>query len=337
MPRSLACALVIALPCLLSNPHAAAQDIIVGQVLDQSGLGREISRDYFAGAKVYFDHTNAQGGVNGRRIVQKTRNDEGNPAKTAKLTTDLIEIDSVDVLFGYTGDANIQAAAATPAFIKSGIALVGAVSDVASSSRPDDHIYFTRATYAEEAKRIVGHFRSSGMTKFAIAFTPDAFGREFRTIMVDTLKKHGLAAVSETAHSSDSSDVRAVARKVLAKKPQVVVMLTDTLPAATFVKAFREFDQGAVLVGTSLINARALLELAGPTIAHGVVPYDYHFRLCPSRTSIQGISCPTRSSLSPTTSTHCARPRAAGRCRVRSCSPKMRFSRPWASSTAATP
>lgn len=64
--------LVVAMP-------ATAQDIVVGQVIDQTGLAREISRDYFAGAKVYFDDVNSKGGINGRKILQLVRNDEGDP------------------------------------------------------------------------------------------------------------------------------------------------------------------------------------------------------------------------------------------------------------------
>jgi ABC-type branched-subunit amino acid transport system substrate-binding protein len=109
------------------------------------------------------------------------------------------------------------------------------------------------------------------MRQFALVYTPDEFGKAFRGTMTDELKTGGLAMPTETALPADSQTVGAVARKVLAGKPQVVVLLTDALPAATFIKAYRDLDPGAIIVGTSLINARALIELAGPNLAHGVV------------------------------------------------------------------
>jgi ABC-type branched-subunit amino acid transport system substrate-binding protein len=271
MHRTTVYALFSALLSLALSLPVAAADIVIGQVLDQSGLGREISRDYFAGAKVYFDHINAQGGINGRRLSLKTRNDEGIAAKTVQLTAELVERENADVLFGYVGDANVTAAVTSPAFVRSGIALIGAVSGVAVGAAGADKVYFTRTTYAEEARRIIEHFRGTGISNFAIVYTPDDFGRSFRAVLVDSLKNNGLAALSDTAIPADSQAMAAVAARVVAKRPQVVVLLTDTLPAAAFIKAYRELDLGAVLVGTSLINARALLELAGINIAHGVV------------------------------------------------------------------
>jgi ABC-type branched-subunit amino acid transport system substrate-binding protein len=262
---------LLAAASLLNMKAAPAQDILVGQVLDQSGSARELSRDYFAGAKVYFDYTNSRGGINGRKIALKTRNNEGSSEKASQLTTELIDKDKVDVLFGYVGDSNVKAAATSPSFVKSGIALVGAVSGIAADGYVGTNVYFTRASYAAEATRIVEHFRGTGMSSFAIVFAPDGPGMAFRTAMVETLKKNGLTPKSETPLSADSRAVDSVARTVYASKPQVIVMLTDALPSATFVKAYRELDQGAVIAGTSLVNSRALIELAGPGAAHGVV------------------------------------------------------------------
>jgi ABC-type branched-subunit amino acid transport system substrate-binding protein len=140
-----------------------------------------------------------------------------------------------------------------------------------SRGQVDENVYFTRATYAAEAGRIVEHFRDIGMSNFAVVFSADEFGRNFRTAFVSILKNSGLTALSETAIAADSRAVGAVARTVFASKPQVVILLTDALPAASFTKAYRALDPGALLVGTSLINPRALVELAGPGPAHGVV------------------------------------------------------------------
>ena len=57
--------------------HASGNEIIVGQLFDQSSAWIEAGRDYAAGAKTYFDLTNSEGGVNGKRIVYVTRNSNG--------------------------------------------------------------------------------------------------------------------------------------------------------------------------------------------------------------------------------------------------------------------
>lgn len=248
---------------------AAAQDIVVGQVLDQTGLAREISRDYFAGAKVYFDDVNLKGGINGRRIVQLVRNDEGDPKKTAQLTAELIERDHADVLFGYVGDANLRAASSDPAFRKSGIALVGAVAGGELDGR--NNVYLTRTTYADEARHLIDYFGGIGMRRFAVLHAQSESGEALRDALVGMLKRDGLAPVRDVSIRADSLDVAAAAQKVFASRPQVVILLADTLPSAAFIKIYRALDPAAMLTGTSLINHRALLEFLGPGIANGVL------------------------------------------------------------------
>lgn len=80
--------------CLLFTGHsgsARADEIRIGSVVDQSGLQSDVSRDYLAGARTYFDQINLLGGINGRKINLIVKDDEGVMANTVKLTRELIE------------------------------------------------------------------------------------------------------------------------------------------------------------------------------------------------------------------------------------------------------
>jgi ABC-type branched-subunit amino acid transport system substrate-binding protein len=58
------------------------------------------------GAKAYFDHVNARGGVHGRRIEYRYYDDAYNPAQTVQLTRRLVEQDRVFAVFNSIGTAN---------------------------------------------------------------------------------------------------------------------------------------------------------------------------------------------------------------------------------------
>jgi branched-chain amino acid transport system substrate-binding protein len=58
------------------------------------------------GAKAYFDHVNAGGGVNGRKIVFRFYDDGYDPARTVQLTRQLVQQDGVFAVFGSVGTAN---------------------------------------------------------------------------------------------------------------------------------------------------------------------------------------------------------------------------------------
>jgi branched-chain amino acid transport system substrate-binding protein len=58
------------------------------------------------GAKAYFDHVNARGGVHGRKIEYRYYDDAYNPAQTVQLTRRLVEQDRVFAIFNSVGTAN---------------------------------------------------------------------------------------------------------------------------------------------------------------------------------------------------------------------------------------
>ena len=65
--RRVAAALVFAI-CVHPFDGVGAADLRIGIVLDQNGITADAGRDYIAGARTWFDHINAAGGINGRRI-----------------------------------------------------------------------------------------------------------------------------------------------------------------------------------------------------------------------------------------------------------------------------
>jgi branched-chain amino acid transport system substrate-binding protein len=249
---------------------SSATDIVIGQVADQSGLNLEASRDYIAGAKIYFDFVNSQGGVNGHRLVLRTKDDGGVPERTVALTRDLLDIDHAQVLFGYIGDATVSALAASHILKEAGVALVGALAgeDIGDADEP---LYFIRASYRDEVDRVVTYFAKLGIKRFAMIrlSTPFAMGaqRAFRT----SLRASSMQLVVDDIMAADGNDAIRVAKKVYDGHPQVVVVIGDTIAVGNFVRAYRPLDQGGSVVALSTVNHDALLQLVGPNLAYGTL------------------------------------------------------------------
>lgn len=53
-------------------------------VADEFGINAGLGKDYITGARTYFDHTNARGGINGKRISLVVKDDAGDPANTVR-------------------------------------------------------------------------------------------------------------------------------------------------------------------------------------------------------------------------------------------------------------
>ena len=101
---------LVAAPYLGSVALAqSGERIILGQSAAFTGPAAQLGIQFNAGAKVYFDQVNAQGGV-GRRLIDLRNMDDGyEPDRCAENTKKLVA-DDVFALFGYIGTPTSLAA-----------------------------------------------------------------------------------------------------------------------------------------------------------------------------------------------------------------------------------
>ena len=167
-----------------------AADIRVGIILDQNGINADTGRDYVAGAKTWFDHINATGGVNGRRIQVIVKDNEGTPLNAVKLTRELIDQDKVDALFGYVGDDSLIAVAEDARFRAAKMVLFAPLSG-AEIGMSSDAIVFVRPTYKDEVRHAIRHFGQLSVSRFTVVYLDNNFGRGISTEIRTQLNADG--------------------------------------------------------------------------------------------------------------------------------------------------
>ena len=259
-------ALAAAMPVL----PAPLADIVIGQVADQSGESADVSRDYVAGARTYFDAVNARGGVRGRRIVLLVRDDGGDPARSSALSRELVDRDRVLALFGQVGDTPVAAVAKSEAFRRGGVALFAPLAGI-DAGASGDQLFFVRPTYETEAARIVEWFRGLGMTRVALVRGKSDYGTSLRRAVGERLRESGVEIVTDATLDGDGRDALNVAQHVAAAGPQFVLALADTITVGHFIRAFRPLASGTFVVGLSNISHQTLLEFAGARLATGTL------------------------------------------------------------------
>ncbi|MCY7388819.1 MAG: ABC transporter substrate-binding protein, partial [Burkholderiales bacterium] len=255
---------------LIPFTSTCAADIRVGVVLDQNGVNADTGRDYIAGARTWFDHINASGGVNGRRIQVIVKDDEGVAANAVKLTRELIDGDKVEALFGYVGDESLSAVSTDVRFSASRTVLFAPLSG-AEIGTAADSIIFLRPTYKEEVRHAIRHFGQLSVSKFAVVYMDNSFGRGINTEVRTQLNAEGNKPIAEIAIPLALTGLPALARKALDQKPQVIVITADTIATAEFVKQVRSLDINAQIVTLSTVNHRTLMELAKKDFATGTM------------------------------------------------------------------
>jgi len=240
----------------------AQAPVKLGQSIDLSGPLGDLGQAMQEGAQVCFAAVNAQGGVNGRKIVLETL-DDGYDAKRAlaNATTFLGNKDTF-ALFNCMGTPMVEAM--LPKVLESGIPFFAPMTG-AKLARPKGvrNILNIRASYSDEAEQMVQHLSTIGTKRIAVAYQNNSFGKEVLDHVRTALEKQQLKPVETATVESSGADAAAASSKLAQVAPETVIVALAGKPALDFIKAFRAQRRGTPLYAFSVIGAAATLRAIG--------------------------------------------------------------------------
>src|SRR5687767_5682396 len=228
MIRRLSLLLSIAL-AVVAGP-VRAQDgvtdktIVIGQSAAFSGPAAQLGIQLRAGAKLWIDHVNSTGGIHGRQIELRTRDDKYESALAAENTKKLIAEDRVFALFAYVGTPTSQAS--IPIFTEARVPFVGAFTGAELLRAPfNRYIFNVRASYYDETEAIVEHLYRIGARKIAVFHQADSYGQAgldgtTRALTKRNLKVHSLGTVER-----NTTNVAEAVKSIDGSQPDAVVMI----------------------------------------------------------------------------------------------------------------
>ena len=256
---------------LVAGFHPArAQDdrIVLGQSAAFTGPAAQLGIQFHAGAKLYFDQHNAQGG--GRRNIEIRQMDDGyEPDRCAANTKKLID-DDVFALFGYIGTPTSVAALplATRARVPFFAPFTGAMALRDPFSRTTFHV---RASYNDETALIVKQLTSLGLKKIAVFYQNDAYGKAGLDGVTLALAAQNLKPVAQATVERNSVDVAAAVTALTAAAPDAVVQISAYKSCAAFIRAARKAGYGGTYYNVSFVGTQALADELGKDGAGVVV------------------------------------------------------------------
>lgn len=250
---------------------AQTNDIVVGQVAPLSGVLADTGRDMVLGGQIYFDHINAKGGINGRRIKHVVKDDGYQVEKTVALTQELLDKDQAVALFGYAGTGNVGKLLQDGILAKANVALVAPYTGGEPLRSPfNPYIFHLRAGYADEARVMVNYFVSNGMKRIAVMYQDDAFGQAGLAGVQTALKQHGLQAVALGSYPKNTDDVAQAVKTIAAADPQAIAIISVNKSSAAFIKQYRATGKAPMMFNISVVNAQELARISGPDLVRGV-------------------------------------------------------------------
>jgi len=231
--------------------------ILIGQSAALSGPAEQLGKEMKAGAEAYFNVVNKSGGVNGRKIKLISVDDGYEPDKAAANTKKLIEEEKVLALFGYVGTPTSNAA--LPLFTAAKVPFVGAFTGAQSLREPfNRYIFNVRASYFDETELIVAHLVQQGITKIAVFYQNDAYGKAGLAGVERAMKKRMLEITDTATVERNTTDVSAAVGKLAKSGTNVVIMISAYKSCAAFIKAMKLAGGLQQFWNVSFVGSRAL-------------------------------------------------------------------------------
>lgn len=269
------------LTLLCLHGMVSASDIVISQIAPLTGVLASTGKQMVVGGKIYFDHINATGGVNGQQIRLEVADDGYKVDETVRLTKEVLANPAVVALFGFAGTANVGKLLTDGVLTQGGAALVAPYTGGEPLRTPfNPWIFHVRAGYGDETEHMVQQVTTLGMKRVAVMYQDDGFGKAGLQGVERALAKRGLTLSAAAPYERNTDKVDEAVKTIRASDAQAVIMISVNKPTSAFIQRYREAGGGAQLYNISVVDPAEIVKLAGLKHAHGlgvsqVVPYPF--------------------------------------------------------------
>ncbi len=253
--------------------------ILFGQVAALEGPSAALGQAARQGLLAAFSELNARGGIYGRRLKLASRNDGYDPDRSVVETIKLIYEDKVFALIGAVGTPT--AIATAPIAASNDVPFIGPISGAEFLRAPEfQNIVNIRASYAAEAEVSIKHLTEElHLTRIAIFYQDDAFGRDVLAGVKTYLDRRGLELAAEGTFERNTRAVGAALKVIRRAEPEAVILVGTYGPCAEFIKLAHRSGFNPTFTAVSFVSGNALAKELGAeargVIVSEVVPFPW--------------------------------------------------------------
>lgn len=262
-----------------AEPGVFDDRIVFGQSAAFEGPAAALGLGMKEGILAAFAEANANGGVNGRNLELVFYDDGYEPEKAIANTKRLIEDDEVFALIGEVGTPTSNAV--QPIATDAAVPFIGPFTGAAFLRDPSlGNVINIRGSYDQETEAWIEHLTADlGVSRIAILYQDDTFGRAGLSGVVKAMEKRGMQLVAEGTYERNTVAVKTALLAIRKADPEAVVMVGAYKPCAEFIKLARKLKLDAVFVNISFVGSNALARELGEqgdgVVVTQVVPFPW--------------------------------------------------------------
>jgi ABC-type branched-subunit amino acid transport system substrate-binding protein len=252
-----------------SAPGVSEREILIGSCSALEGPSHFLGVETVTGAKAYFNFTNDEGGVNGRKLKLISADDSYDPAKT-QACFDHLTSEKVFALGFFVGTPT--AVKYIPMAESEKIPLIGLFTGAQTLYVPLRHwVVNVRASYFDETREQVdGLWNTLGYKKIGVIYPEDAFGSAVLEGVKSALKEHGAEVSAAASYQRQTAQVGGAIDTVRNGNPDAVVVVGPANTVAPILKQAHAKGWKPLFLTVSFVGTDELITEAGPD-TEGVV------------------------------------------------------------------
>src|SRR5271168_2132424 len=260
-----------------AEPGVFDDRIVFGQSAALGGPAAALGLGMREGILAAFYEANAAGGVNGRKLELVSYDDGYEPDRAIANTERLIDKDGVFALVGEVGTPTSNAA--QPIATQAGVPFIGPLTGAGFLRNPAlGNVINVRGSYDQETETWIAHLTIDlGISRIAILYQDDSFGRAGLSGVMKAMEKRGMKPVAEATYERNTTAVKMAVLTIRQADPQAVVMIGAYKPCAEFIKLAHLLKMNPVFVNISFVDANALAKELGEdgkgVVVTQVVPF----------------------------------------------------------------
>jgi branched-chain amino acid transport system substrate-binding protein len=261
----------------------APDKIVFGQAAVFEGPTASLGLGMREGLLAAFGEVNRAGGIKGRRLELIPRDDGYEPKKSIVAVHQLLDEDKVFALVGPVGTPT--SAATQPIAAEGGVPFIGPFTGAEFLRNPHKpNVINVRASYYQETETMVQRLTNDlGISRIAIFYQDDAYGRAGLAGVLRALDKRSMKLVAEGTYERNTTAVKRAVLEIRRGKPEAIIMVGAYKPCAEFIKLSRQLNVDAVFVNISFVGSDALARELGPdgagVVVTQVVPFPRDTRI----------------------------------------------------------
>ena len=244
------------------DPGIAADHVLFGQSAAFTGPAENLGNEMRLGIEAAFHEANQAGGVHGRELRLESLNDSYESDFALSNTENLIEKSGVFALIGAVGTPTAQAAA--PVAHAAGVPFIAPFTGAEFLRDPRlTNVLNLRASYYQETEEMVARLTEDlGITRVAVMYQDDSYGRNGLDGVISALKRRELEPVGSWHYPRNTIAVKGATLRIAESDPEAVIMIGAYAPVSRAVELLKR-DIAPIFMTVSFVGSNALAEEIG--------------------------------------------------------------------------